>query len=298
MVDILARGGKQFFRNSSEFVLKSIDKNAFWAYCYDNITSVHHRRKQMLRNKAIPLYYQLETILRKKILSGEIQAGTALPSEGALAQEYEVSRITVRKALSILEGDELIVRRRGRGTFVLEQPASFEVPKFTGSIEDLISMGIKTSTKVLDFSLTRVAKNITDHLGLPEGTEVVRIERLRLAKVSPFSYILNYLPPTIGQKIRSDDLLTKPLLKILEDDLGIDLAEATQRIEADLADSYVAPLLEVPVGDPLLKIERTVFDSEHKAVEFVSVLYRADRYYYTAKLERKKSEKEACWSPI
>jgi GntR family transcriptional regulator len=245
----------------------------------------------MFRNNGIPLYYQLETILRKAILLGEIEAGMRLPSEDALARQYEVSRITVRRALSGLEKDVLIIRRRGKGTFVSEKPVSFEVPKFTGSIEDLISMGIKTKTKVIDFSLTTVAKNITDHLGLPEGSKVVRIERLRLVKNSPFSYILNYLPFAIGGTIQPGDVLVKPLLKILEDDLHIPLLEAIQRIEADAADSYVAPLLEIRIGDPLLKIQRIIFDSRHRAVEYVSVLYRSDKYYYAVKLEREEIRK-------
>ncbi len=104
------------------------------------------------------------------------------------------------------------------------------------------------------------------------------------------------MPYSIGKKIKPDHLLVKPLLKILEDDLHIDLAEAMQKIEATIADSYIAPLLEVRVGDPLLKIERTVFDSSKRAVEFVTVLYRADRYFYTARLQRKKIENSFGWS--
>ena len=242
----------------------------------------------MLTDKIIPLYYQLDTIFRRKILSGEFAAGASLPSEDAIGEEYGVSRITVRQALSSLEKDGLIIRKRGKGTFVSAKPPIIEPAKLTGSIEDLISIAMRSTTKIIDFSLTQVAKKVTDSLGLPERTEVVRIERVQSSKGSPFSYVLNYLPPTIGQKIQPDDLLTKPLLKILQDDLSIDLTEATQRIEAAIADSYIAPLLKIRVGDPLLKIERTVFDSGHKAVEHVSVLYRADRYFYAVRLERTK----------
>jgi len=252
----------------------------------------------LLIDKVIPLYYQLDTIFRRKILSGEYEAGASLPSEDAIAEEYGVSRITVRQAFSSLEKDGLVIRRRGKGTFVSVKPPIVEPAKLTGSIEDLISIAMRSTTKVIDFSSTQVAKKVTDSLGLPERTEVVRIERLQLSKGSPFSHILNYLPPTIGQKIQPDDLLTKPLLKILEDDLGIDLAEATQRIEATLADSYVAPLLEIRVGDPLLKVERTLFDSSHKVVECVSVLYRADRYFYAVRLERREETQPKQKRPV
>jgi GntR family transcriptional regulator len=250
-----------------------------------------------INNKAIPLYYQLETILRKKIMFREFSPGTLLPSEDALAKEYNVSRVTVRQALSAMEKDGLIVRKRGKGTVVSERPVAFDPPKLTGTIEDLISMGIKTKTKIIDFKLTRVSKDITDALQLPEGTEVLRIERLRLTDGRPFSYIINYVPKSVGEKIRPDDLTLKPLLKILEDDLNINLANAYQRIEATIADSYVAPLLEIRLGDPLLRIERTVFDSHGTAVEYITVLYRADKYLYTVRLERKKTQNAKIWEP-
>ena len=115
---------------------------------------------------------------------------------------------------------------------------------------------------------------------------------------SPFSYVLNYLPPDIGQKIKKEDLIAKPLLMILEDDLGIKATEAVQSIEATIADTHVASLLGIRVGDPLLKGERTVFDVNHKPVEYVSVLYRADKYFYTVSLKRKRSKNSVGWGPV
>lgn len=234
----------------------------------------------MFKDQAVPLYYQLETLLRKKILAGELEPGATLPILDSLAKEYEVSRITVRQALSALERDGLIVRKRGKGTFVSENPASLKLPKLTGSVDDLIARGMEIQTKVLDFRWIDAPGNVADCLGLPKRTSVLRIERLRFVKGSPLSYIVNYLPRDIGQRIQRDDLLVKPLLKILNDDLGIKLAKANQKIEADIADTYVAPLLDVRVGDPLLKIERTAFDQNQRVVEWVSIWYRADRYFY------------------
>ena len=115
---------------------------------------------------------------------------------------------------------------------------------------------------------------------------------------SPFSYVLNYLPPDIGQKIKKEDLIAKPLLMILEDDLGIKVTEAVQSIEATIADTHVASLLGIRVSDPLLKGERTVFDVNHRPVEYVSVLYRADKYSYTVNLRRKSSDSSVGWKAI
>ena len=252
----------------------------------------------MLKKEAIPLYYQLETILRKRISSGELARGDLLPSEEALAKEYNLSRITVRQALSSLESDGLIVRKRGKGTFVSKKHTYLESPKFTGFIEDLISMGIRTKSKILDISMVEGPQTIQEHLELEVGTQLFRIEKIRLVEGSPFSYVLNYLPPDIGQKIMTEDLIVKPLLMILEDDLGIKATEAVQSIEATISDTHVAPLLGIRVGDPLLKVERTVFDVNHKPVEYVSVLYRADKYFYTVNLRRKRSDSSVGWKAI
>ena len=252
----------------------------------------------MLKNQAIPFYYQLETILRKRINSGELTQGDILPSEEALAKEYNLSRITVRQAFSSLASDGLIIRKRGKGTFVSKKYTPIEAPKFTGFIEDLISMGIRTKSKILNIAIVDGPQNIREHLELEVGAKLCRIEKIRLVEGSPFSYVLNYLPPDIGKKIKKDDLIAKPLLMILEDDLGIKATEAVQSISATIADTYVAGLLGIRVGDPLLKGERTVFDVNHKPVEYVSVLYRADKYFYTVNLKRKRSQNFKEWGPV
>jgi GntR family transcriptional regulator len=249
----------------------------------------------MLKTEAIPLYYQLETILRKKIVSGELVSGDALPSEEALAKEYSLSRITVRQALASLESDGLIKRRRGKGTFVSEKKTHFESPKFTGFIEDLILMGIHTEAKVLGISEVEGPQKIRELLKVADGDKLFSIEKIRSVEGSPFSYIINYLPFEIGQKIKIEDLIEKPTLIILEDDLGIEVNEAVQSIEATIADTYVANFLEIRVGDPLLKGERIVFDVNNKPVEYVSVLYRADKYFYTVNLKRERSDDFSGW---
>jgi GntR family transcriptional regulator len=252
----------------------------------------------MLKDKGIPLYYQVETLLRNKILSGELPAAFTLPSEDALAAEYQVSRITIRQALSMLEKDGLVIRKRGKGTFVSEAVAIPESPKWNGSIEDLILMGIKTKTEVLDMSNIDPPEMVRERLKLTGGTQVVRIEKIRLVERSPFSYVVNYLPSDIGRDIHSDDLAIKPLLMILEDNLGVVAARAEQTVAATIADSRIASLLDIRVGDPLLKVERVVYDLNRKPIEYVSVLYRADKYFFTVKLKRKRSKKSIGWQTV
>ena len=251
----------------------------------------------MLRDKAIPLYYQLETILRKKITSGDYLPDISLPSEDALAEEYEVSRITVRQALASLEQDGLVIRQRGKGTFVSKKAHALELPRFTGSIEDLILMGKRTKTQVLESSWIDPTDILRDRLKVKEG-RVLRIEKIRFIEGDPFSHVFNYLPPELGKKLPMELVTSKPMLMILEDELGVRANAADQAVEATLADATDASLLAVRVGDPLLKAQRTVYDIKGNPVEYVSVVYRADKYAFTMKLKRQRTKKSIGWGAV
>jgi GntR family transcriptional regulator len=169
------------------------------------------------RDTAIPLYYQLSTFLRKKIVSGELGPGAALPGEEALAEEHGVSRITVRHALSMLVDEGLLARQRGKGTFVSDQPSVLESPRSSGFIEDLIAMGHKTKVRILSLGMVEAPRTVEERLHVTRGARVLRIEKVRLLDGSPFSHVVNYLPEKIGQRIRSLDLTERPLLSLLEE---------------------------------------------------------------------------------
>lgn len=250
----------------------------------------------MLREGTIPLYRQLESILRKKIVSGEYPAGCLLPSEAALAEKYSLSRITARQALALLENDDLVVRKRGKGTFVSEKLPALKTSKLDGSIEDMIAMGVRTSIRFIDASSVEPPPKIQKLLLIDKGEDVLRVEKIRLVDRKPFSHVVNYLTAKIGKRIDLEKIKTEPILLIVEDDLGISVSHAVQTIEATIADIEIAPQLEVHAGDPLMKVERTVYGVDGQPIEFVAVLYRADKYCFTVKLDRKKSGEFEGWS--
>lgn len=247
------------------------------------------------KNRSIPLYYQLENILREKINSGEYRPGDPFPTEDQLGQSYKVSRITVRQALAALEKDGLINRRRGKGSLVAESQMPLEPMKLTGMMEDIIAMGVQTKTKIITFDFVHPPRKTMDSLRLNEDAKVLRIERVRLIKSLPVSYTVSYVPSDFGRKIGIRDLTIHPLLNVLERKCKLRIGRGFQNIEATIADSRVAPLLDVMVGSPLLKIERTVFDTKGRPVEHIIILYRSDRYHYSVELVRKGSESKARW---
>lgn len=149
--------------------------------------------------------------------------------------------------------------------------------KLTGSIEDIVAMGIKTKTQILNFGLITPSRLIAERLQLEKDQKVLRIERIRSIKEGPFSYILNFVPASLGKKIRLNELLKEPLMNILEKKFKIKIKRAFQIIEANVADPRIAQILGVQTGSPLLKVERTVYDNRGKPIEFLSILYLSDR---------------------
>ena len=232
----------------------------------------------------LPLYHRLELVLREQIRSGEVGLGALLPTEAQLAESYGISRITVRQALASLERNELVQRVRGKGTFVKHAGPEARSLELTGSIEELITVGARTRARVLEFRAGRPPRDVADALALDPRAAALLIRRVRFTASEPLAYVVAWVPADLGKHLTRDRLETTPVLKLLQGRAGLVLGEARQAIRASLADAVCAELLGVPVGAPLLTIERTVFTREGRPVEHVRGYYRGDRYTYMAKL--------------
>ena len=123
-----------------------------------------------------------------------------------------------------------------------------------------------------------------------EDREIVLIKRARFKEEKSFAFTMNYLPVGIGKNIAETDLYRKPLLKILEQDLGIRFTEAFQTIEASFANREVAERLEIPPGSPILFVERIMYTRKRRPVEVVQSSYRGDFYKYIVRLKNVKRQ--------
>jgi len=244
-----------------------------------------------------PLYHQIYLILRDKILSAEYPKGTVLPGEFDLADQYRVSRITVKRALDELASDGLVTRERGRGTTVTFEGKGPSISAAVeGQLEDLLSMGYETQVRLLDFAYVAAPPEAAAALQCDKGAEVQRAVRTRSKDGIPFSHLTTYVPADIGRSFAPEDMLGKPLLALMED-AGVRVASASQTITATLADHNVAAVLDLDVGSALLKVSRTVFDAEGRPVEFITALYRPDSYCYQMSLSRVSGAGANSWSP-
>jgi len=247
--------------------------------------------------KKIPLYYQLENILREKIMSGVFAAGARLPTEAELIRLYGVGRITVRQALAALTKDGLIERKRRRGTFVTERktkrPPFDERIDLTGSLDEVIAAEAGMKFKVIEMRRIDADPQEAELFGLGAGEPLYRVKRLGLREDKPRNLTLDYLPAEIGEKLTLEELSAGSLLQTLETRFGLKLKSATQRINAALADPYLAKLLDVRVGSPMLSIERAIYAGGAAPIEFSQTLFATDLHGYAISLTRGKAAPQA-----
>jgi GntR family transcriptional regulator len=226
-----------------------------------------------------PLYQQLHRALRQAIANNQLAPDEALPAERDMALDLGVSRITVRKALDALEGEGLVTRRQGAGTFVATRvEKSFS--KLSSFSEDMLSRGRVPRSAWLRRSDGAVTPEEAMILGLSPATPVYRFNRIRFADDSPMALEYSTVP---GFCLPSKEAVETSLYDALERH-GYRPVRALQRLRAVLFTDEQAQLLGVVEGAPGLLIERRGFVRDGRAVEFTQSYYRGDAYDFVAEL--------------
>jgi GntR family transcriptional regulator len=226
----------------------------------------------------IPLYQQLYEQLEGRIRSGQWKPGDRIPPESELITQYEVSRITVRKVLDMLVAEGLLVRERGRGSFVASPKLEQGMTTIVSFTDDMRQRGFSPGTRIIFMGLVPAPRAIADALSVPEGEELARIDRLRLADEQPMCVEESFLIHRHLPGILEHDLVNDSLREIKHREYGIRWSRARQTIQAVPAAPEIARLLSVKTGAPLLFFDRVTFSQDNVAMEYLRIYYRADRY--------------------
>lgn len=240
----------------------------------------------------MPLYQQLKQRLRVEIARGDYKPGDRLPAEPELIQQFGVSRITVRQALSDLALEGLVVRRHGKGTFVAERRIQHELVRLTDFVEDMEMAGLAPSSQVIASTREAASLVVAAALTLPVETEVVRIDRLRLANGEPIAFDTTWLPLRYGALLRDSDLTSETIFHILEARYGVPIEQGAFSFTAAVADAQLAQSLQVAPGTALLVIERVSYTRNNDPVYVQRRYYRTDRVQYRATLQRRPDQPE------
>lgn len=227
----------------------------------------------------LPLYQQLQRALRDAIERRALSPEDALPSERDLADELQISRITVRKALDGLVGEGVLVRRQGSGTFVSARVEK-NFSKLTSFSEDMRARGRTPRSEWLKRTEGTVTPEEALSLGLSPGTPVYRFHRIRIADETPMS--IEYAT-VLASCLPSIKAVETSLYEALER-TGNRPVRALQRLRAVLLNAEQAKLLGAREKDAGLLVERLGFLKDGRAVEFSQSYYRGDIYDFVAEL--------------
>lgn len=233
-----------------------------------------------------PLYQQIKALLMRSLQTAEWAPGASIPSETELAARYKVSQGTVRKAIDELATENLLVRRQGKGTFVAthaEQQIQYRFLRLTAdSPEDAGPV----ERQFLDCKRLRAPADVARALDIKAGETVVEVLRLMLFAGTPVVLDEIWLPGSLFKGLTAERLgeYRGPMYALFETEFGVRMIHAEEKIRAVAADPWVAELLKVAPGAPLLSVERLSRTYDDKPVELRRGLYQTAAHHYRNEL--------------
>lgn len=236
------------------------------------------------QRSTIPRYYSIWRTLWARIVSGHNPAGSLLGTEVALAAEFGVSRVTLREALSLLEKEGLVDRRRSFGTFVSEDVVPRGVVEFTGYLEDIILQADSAETTYFRRRTIPAPARIAEILRVEKGSLIDEIRRLRTAADKPKMWLVDYLPPTIAATIRDGAAQVDSLLQLVDQSKRISWGH--QSISARRGTSSICARLQIDPGEVVLYSDRVVYDTGSKPLMYTRMYYPGPRYSFDLRLGR------------
>lgn len=239
----------------------------------------------VIEMSSVPKHAQIRELIRRRVLDGTYAPHSQMPSESQMMVAFAVSRITVRQALGDLQKEGLIFKVPGKGSFVAKPKAFQTLSRLQGFGEAMTPSGYETFSQVLSMRRVPAPERVAQRLELKAGAPVFEIKRLRYLNREPISVDQSYFPLALGERLAQEDLPTRDIFAILENDYGLNLTHADVQIEAISADEGLARKLRIEEASPLLRIERLTYADE-RPIDFEYLYYRGDAFQYRLRIDR------------
>ncbi|MGT2906343.1 GntR family transcriptional regulator [Streptococcus dentiloxodontae] len=226
----------------------------------------------------LPAYIQIHDHIKAEIDEGVWKIGQRLPSERDLSDDFEVSRMTVRQAITLLVDEGILERRMGAGTFVASSRVKEKMRGTTSFTEIVKNQGKQPSSRLISYNRIRPNEFEIKHLGLQPKSYVVRMERVRYADDLPVVYEVASIPEKLIRDMNKKEV-TEHFFKTLTNN-GYSIGKSQQTISASLADSKLAKYLSVSKGAAILNLTQVSFLQDGQAFEYVRSYYVGGRFEF------------------
>ncbi len=229
---------------------------------------------------SVPLYAQLESALREGIRRGQWGPGDPLPSDRKLAEDWRVSRCTVRQALDILVRDGLVERRQGKGTFVMSSQMLRDFIgyyTFAGPEDEPMHL----ETQIISFGVVEASAQVGARLRIMPGAQVLLLKLLRLANGRPVLLLTSYMPVDLCTGLREEDFLAYPVLtEVISSRCSVPVVGQRRSVRATVIQGEDARLLQLQPGSLGLDMERVSYTDFQRPVEYGFTLMRNEQCTY------------------
>ncbi|MFT2092749.1 GntR family transcriptional regulator [Paraglaciecola sp. 2405UD69-4] len=227
-----------------------------------------------------PLYHQLYVLLKNSITNGSAEYGRQMPTELQLSEAFDVSRITVKRAMDDLAAENLIARRRGKGSHVTYQYVHEPVKApLVGMLENLAEMSKHSHIRVLSIETLRPPASVREQLNIEPEEKAVKVTRVRSNENDqPYAFYVSWTLPQ-GKGFTKANIEKKTRLSILKEN-GVKIGKVEQTLAAENADPIVAAQLNVSANTALLSLQRQSFDLDGKLVDILFGLYNPKLFTY------------------
>lgn len=231
-----------------------------------------------------PLYQQIKSLLLQSLQRSEWKPGELIPSEMELSTRYSVSQGTVRKAIDELAAENILTRKQGKGTYVATHAETQVQYRFLQLVPDVGDRNQEgpAGRQVLDCKKTRASAEIAKLLQIATGEPALHARRLLSFLNIPTILEEIWLPgiPFKGLTAERLSLHQGPLYALFETEFGVRMVRASEKVKAVIANENQAMLLKIPVGTPLLSVERVAFTYKDVPMELRRALYLTDTHHY------------------
>lgn len=223
--------------------------------------------------------------LAESVQRGVYRPGSRLPAERVLARELQVSRVTVRKALSRLQDEGLLQSSAQQGWFVPSRVVG-PPPVLQTFTEMARARGLQATSRILSTSVRPASLEEAERLRLAPAEDVFHVERLRGMGGRPLCLDKSTLPLSMVEPLVRTDLTDRSLYECLSELCGIEIVRSSHAVQAEAADSDLAGLLEVPLGSPVLIESDVAYSRNEVPVVLGTIWHRGDAYRFEADLFR------------
>lgn len=228
------------------------------------------------RTVPIPLYYQLKTMILAEIDNGSYPVGSTIPTENELSDLFQISRSTVRQAISELVSEGRLARRTSKGTIVTTPQNSVGyIRSFEPFYQQVEQSGKQPRTEVLRLEIIKV-NDLAVHLGLQPEDKAICMFRRRFADDTPMVTMLNYLPCAVCDFILTHDFEKESLYEVLSINPEIEKAETKTIVSAEKATAKDAEFLKIKINSPILNFNTITKTDSGRVIDYAFSRYRGD----------------------